>query len=246
MKSFLAAIQFLTIIPMPGGQTIRDTDIESCVRFFPVVGLLIGCLVALCDHCISGLFPSLPAAVLTVLALLIITGGLHMDGLADTADGVFSVRARERMLAIMRDSRIGAMGVLAMVFIIALKIAALVPLPLPQRLAILVLMPIGGRFAMLLMLTALPYARKDGGLATLFITRRSWLNPVFAIIFLGASGWFVGAWMGLVATLAAVVAAGLVSWYIYLKLGGFTGDTIGAASEITETVLALVGLACIN
>ena len=246
MKSFLAAIQFLTIIPVPGGQTVREADIERCAPFFPVVGLLIGCLVALFDHFISGLFPSFPAAVLTVLALLIITGGLHMDGLADTADGVFSVRARERMLEIMRDSRIGAMGVLAIVFIIALKIAALVPLPLPQRLAILVLMPIGGRFAMLLMLTALPYARKDGGLATLFIARRSWLNPVFAIIFLGAAGWFVGAWTGLVATLAAVVAAGLVSWYIYRKIGGFTGDTIGAASEITETVLALAGLACIN
>jgi len=246
MKAFLAAIQFLTIIPVPWGKRIGAADIERCAPFFPVVGLLIGCLVALFDYFVSGLFPSLPAAVLTVLVLLTITGGLHMDGLADTADGVFSVRSRERMLEIMRDSRIGAMGVLAIVFIIALKIAALVPLPLPQRLAILVLMPIGGRFAMLLMLTALPYARKDGGLATLFINRRSWLNPFFALIFLGAAGWFLGSWMGLVAALTAVVAAGLVSWYIYRKLGGFTGDTIGAASEITETVLALAGLAFIH
>jgi adenosylcobinamide-GDP ribazoletransferase len=104
-------------------------------------------------------------------------------------------------------------------------------------------MPIGGRFAMLFMLTALPYARKDGGLASLFIARRSWMNPVFAFIFLGAAGWFVGAWMGLAAALAAFAAAGLVSWYIYRKLGGFTGDTIGAVSEITETALALAGLA---
>jgi adenosylcobinamide-GDP ribazoletransferase len=138
------------------------------------------------------------------------------------------------------------MGVMAIVFISALKIAALAPLPLPQRLAIIVLMPIGGRFAMLLMLTALPYARKDGGLATLFIARRSWLNPVFALIFLVAAGWFIGAGIGLAAALAAVVAACLVSWHIYRKLGGFTGDTIGAVSEITETVLALAGLALIT
>jgi len=246
MKAFFAAIQFLTVIPVPGAKNIRETDIERCAPFFPLVGLLIGCLVALFDYFVSGFFPSLPATVLTVLVLLTITGGLHMDGLADTADGVFSVRSRERMLEIMRDSRIGAMGVLAIVFIIALKISALAPLPLPQRLAILVLMPIGSRFAMLLMLTALPYARKDGGLATLFIARRTWLNPAFALIFLGAAGWFLGAWMGLVAVLTAVVAAGLVSWYIYSKLGGFTGDTIGAASEITETILALAGLAFIN
>jgi adenosylcobinamide-GDP ribazoletransferase len=246
MKAFFAAIQFLTIIPVPGAKGIGTADIERCAPFFPFVGLLIGSVVALFAYLISSLFPSFPAAVLSVLALLIITGGLHMDGLADTADGVFSVRSRDRMLEIMRDSRIGAMGVLAIVFTIALKISALTPLPLPQRLAILVLMPIGGRFAMLFMLTVLPYARKDGGLATLFIARRSWLNPFFALIFLGTAGWFIGAWLGIVATSAAVVAAGLVSWHIYHKLGGFTGDTIGAASEIAETALALAGLAFIT
>ncbi len=250
MKSLLAAFQFLTVIPLPGGGNIGEKEIAGSLPFFPVVGLVIGLAAAAGDFVCAALFPPGVAAVLTVLLLVLITGGLHLDGLADTADGIFSVRDRERMLAIMRDSRIGTMGVLAVVFVIALKIAALAPLTHVQRLGILLLMPVAGRTAMLLMLTALPYARKEGGLASLFIRRRSWLHPAFALIFLVLSGWILaaGGWLptpetGLIMILSGVVAAALVTAWVYRKLGGYTGDTVGAAAEITETAVALAGLA---
>ena len=250
MKSLFAALQFLTVIPLPGAKGIGEKEIAGSLPFFPVVGLVIGLAAAAGDFFFAALFPPGVAAVLTVLLLVLITGGLHLDGLADTADGIFSVRDRERMLAIMRDSRIGTMGVLAVVFVIALKIAALAPLTHVQRLGILLLMPVAGRTAMLLMLTALPYARKEGGLASLFIRRRSWLHPAFALIFLVLSGWILaaGGWLptpetGLIMILSGVVAAALVTAWVYRKLGGYTGDTVGAAAEITETAVALAGLA---
>ncbi len=250
MKSLFAAFQFLTVIPLPGGKGIGEKDIAGSLPYFPVVGLVIGLVAAAGDFVFTLLFPPGVAAILTVLLLVLVTGGLHLDGLADTADGIFSVRSRERMLEIMRDSRIGTMGVLAIVFVIALKIAALAPLVHIQRLGIIILMPIAGRMAMLLMLTALPYARRDGGLATLFIRSRSWLNPAFAMFFLvftgwllGAGGWLFSPWTGIVLALGGIAAAGLAAWFIYRKLGGFTGDTIGAVAEITETVVALAGLA---
>ncbi|HQJ31558.1 MAG TPA: adenosylcobinamide-GDP ribazoletransferase, partial [Syntrophales bacterium] len=117
MKALLAAFQFLTTIPLPGGKGTGEGDIAGSLPFFPVVGLLIGMAAAAGDFVFSLLFPPGVAAVLTVLLLVLITGGLHLDGLADTADGIFSVRNRERMLEIMRDSRIGTMGVLAVVFV---------------------------------------------------------------------------------------------------------------------------------
>jgi len=250
MKALLAAFQFLTTIPLPGGKGTGEGDIAGSLPFFPVVGLLIGMAAAAGDFVFSLLFPPGVAAVLTVLLLVLITGGLHLDGLADTADGIFSVRNRERMLEIMRDSRIGTMGVLAVVFLLALKIAALAPLVHIQRLGIIILMPIAGRTAMLLMLTALPYARKDGGLASLFIRRRSWLNPLFAMIFMVCTGLFLGAegWLptpgaGLILSVTGVAAAALVIALVHRKLGGFTGDTVGAVAELTETAVALAGLA---
>lgn len=250
MKALLAAFLFLTVIPLPGGRGIGEKDIAGSLPFFPVVGLVIGGVAAAGDLAFLLLFPPGLAAVLTILLFVLITGGLHLDGLADTADGIFSVRDRERMLEIMRDSRIGTMGVLAILFVIALKISALAPLLSVQRLGIIILMPIAGRMAMLLMLNALPYARKDGGLATLFLRRRSWWHPAFAMIFLVFTGWLLGAggwmpspWSGLLMALSGIAAAGLTAGLIHRKLGGFTGDTVGAAAEITETAVALTGLA---
>ncbi|MDI9571366.1 MAG: adenosylcobinamide-GDP ribazoletransferase [Pseudomonadota bacterium] len=250
MKALIAAFRFLTTFPVPGGKGIEEKDIAHSLPFFPVVGLFIGGTAALGDFVFSLLLPPGVAAVLTVLLLVLITGGLHLDGLADTADGIFSVRNRERMLEIMRDSHIGTMGVLALLFVLALKIAALAPLPHDRRLGILILMPLAGRAAMLLMLTALPYARKDGGLASLFIRHRSWGHPVFAMIFtivtgliLGGGGWLPSPGAGLLTALGGIVAATLTVALIYRRLGGFTGDTVGAAAEIAETAAALTGLA---
>ena len=123
MRPLLAAIQFLTVIPFPKSFTGGEKELARCMPFFPVVGLLIGIIIAAFDHVMGLIFPPLPANVMTVIAMTVISGGLHMDGLADTADGFFSARPRERVLEIMRDSRTGVMGVLAVVFVIVLKVS---------------------------------------------------------------------------------------------------------------------------
>src|SRR5512136_2286178 len=118
MKPLLTAIQFLTVIPFPKNFVSGEKELEKCVPYFPVVGLLIGIIVAAFDYFIGIILPPFPASVITVIAMTGISGGLHMDGLADTADGFFSSRPREKVLEIMRDSRIGVMGVIAVVFVI--------------------------------------------------------------------------------------------------------------------------------
>lgn len=237
MKGLFAAIGFLTVLPVPRTLQGDGRVLAGGVPFFPLVGLLIGAVTAAADMVFVRVLPPLPAALLTVLVLTVLTGGLHLDGLADTADGLFSVRARERMLEVMRDSRIGTMGVLAVVFVLGLKIGAVAALAAPDRSAALVLAPLAGRGAASYMLTALPYARPEGGLAAPFIVRRSWWNPLFAAVFLLSAGAFLGGVRGVGWAAASGGVAMAMTVYVGRKLGGFTGDTVGAAVEVAETVL---------
>jgi adenosylcobinamide-GDP ribazoletransferase len=243
IRPLLAAIQFLTVIPFPKSFTGGEKELEKCVPFFPVVGLLIGIIIAAFDHVVGLIFPPLPANVMTVIAMTCISGGLHMDGLADTADGFFSARPRELVLEIMRDSRTGVMGVLAVVFVIVLKVSVLISLFPPIRPGIIVLMALAGRCSFVMMMTALPYVRREGGLATAFGVGKSWLNVLWTSAFLLAAGWLAGHWMGLAASFSALLMAVLFSVYCFRKIGGYTGDTLGAGCEITEIIPAIAALA---
>jgi adenosylcobinamide-GDP ribazoletransferase len=243
MKRFFAALQFLTILPVPKGWGGDEWFLMRSIPFFPLIGLLIGLITAVFDHVVGMLFPPLPASVFTILVLIALTGGLHMDGLADTADGFFSARPRDRMMEIMRDSRIGVMGVLAIVFVLLLKVSLLAFLTASSRWVFLLLMPLAGRSAIVLLMTALPYARPEGGLATVFMQRQSWLHCLSAWgLMLAMSVWLLqGA--GLVAFLAALGFTVLFTIYNRYKIGGYTGDTLGAASELVEMAPLLVAVA---
>jgi adenosylcobinamide-GDP ribazoletransferase len=210
MKAFMAAIQFLTLFPVSCNCARRD--LGRSTFFFPLVGLLLGGVMVLVNRALSAVFPPAPVIVLIVIAMLAVSGGLHMDGLADTADGFFSARPRERILEIMKDSRTGAMGVMAIVSVFCLKIAALLSVPTGLRGSTLLLMPLAGRCALVIAMAALPYARSGDGLGRAG---------------LGAAG--------------CVVALTLVfSFWCRGKIGGFTGDTLGAACELAELVPPLV------
>jgi adenosylcobinamide-GDP ribazoletransferase len=213
------------------------------VRYFPLIGILIGLGVAGLDYGLCLVFAPLPASVIAVIALIGASGGLHMDGLADTADGFFSSRPRERILEIMKDSRIGAMGVIAIVLVILLKVATLASVPAGLRFAVLILMPLAGRTALVIHLALLPYARAEGGLGTVFLQNRSRIDAVFATGILGVFGWIVAGMEGLIAGGLAVAGTLIFSIWCRRKIGGFTGDTLGAACEIAELAPALVGAA---
>jgi adenosylcobinamide-GDP ribazoletransferase len=242
MKRLLAAIQFLTILPVPRGLCPDERALGGSLPFFPVVGLGIGATVAAIDWGLGFLFPAGVTSVLAAILLIAASGGLHIDGLADTADGFFSARPRERILEIMRDSRTGPMGVAAIVCVVALKIALFASVAAPGRTWVLLLTPVAGRCALLIQMALLPYLRPEG-LARVFHRNRSPLHLFWAPAFLIAAGGIAGGLPGLLAGGISLLFAFLFAAYVRRKIGGLTGDTLGASCECTELAPALVASA---
>jgi len=242
MRTFLAALQFLTIVPVPS-RAVSPHHLEHAAWFFPLVGLLIGASAAALDFGLAHLLPAPPLSVLTVMALLGISGCFHLDGLADTADGFLSSRPRERILEIMKDSRSGPMAIAAVVCVLALKMTALAALP-PERWwprgAAILLMALAGRCALVWEMAVLRYARPEGGLAAIFAKQRMLWPAAWALVILAAAGWLTLGRAGLLAAGAAVLVTLLFCLYCHRKIGGYTGDTLGAACEIAEVVPALM------
>lgn len=238
MKPLVAALGFLTVFPLPARWQGEEALARS-LPFFPVAGLLFGIVAAAFAAGLGCLLPPAPAGVLLVIAMALLSGGLHVDGLADTADGFFSSRSKEGILEIMRDSRTGAMGAAAVACVLLLKCAAMAALPPHGCVRAAFLMPLAGRCSLVLVMTWLPYARPGGGLATVFGSARPW-HALWAAAVAGAAGWFAAGWRGLAAAAFATIAAALLSLWSRRKIGGYTGDTLGATCEIVEAIPPLV------
>jgi len=243
MKRLCAALGFLTVMPLPAACRHTEWDLMGSVAFFPLVGLLIGLSAAGICVMLEGVFPPLVLAVLLVGWLAMVHGGLHLDGLADTADGFLSHHGRERVLAIMRDSHIGAFGCLAMGGILALKVTALVSLPQEYRMKAIFLAPLVGRCIMVPMLGFLPPARMDG-LASFFhrdqTVWRSVGESMAAMVVLLGAAWLTMGFAGLLAAVVVMATIGLFVYWCWRRIDGITGDTIGAANEIAEMLVLLV------
>ncbi|MBI5419722.1 MAG: adenosylcobinamide-GDP ribazoletransferase [Deltaproteobacteria bacterium] len=239
MIPFFAALRFLTILPIPARWCGGEDELGRSIPFFTAVGLCIGGLAAVSDYLLRRILPPFPAAVLVVIVLLAASGGLHIDGLADTADGFFSFRTRDRILEIMRDSRTGPMGAAAVACVIALKIAVLASVPRPLRWGTVLLMPVAGRCALAVTMALLPYARTNGGLCHWFLKGRPARQAAWAFAVFAFAAWWALGWMGLVIAGTSVISALLFAGYSYRRIGGFTGDTLGAACELVEMIPAL-------
>jgi adenosylcobinamide-GDP ribazoletransferase len=238
MKHLAAALGFLSVFPLPA-RWQEQAALARSLPYFPVVGLVFGAVAAALAAGLAELLPPAPAGVLLVIALALLSGGLHVDGLADTADGFFSSRPKERILEIMRDSRTGAMGAAAVASVLLLKYAAVASLPPHWFVRGAFLMPLAGRCSLLLAMIWLPYARPGGGLATVFGSARPW-HALWAVVLLGGSSWFVATWRGLAAAALVIIVTALLSRWSWRKIGGYTGDTLGATCEIIEAIPALV------
>lgn len=246
------ALQFLTRLPLPLQPDFTPAAAARSVTWFPLAGLVIGCLLTLSVGA-SSLLPPLPAAVLALAVWIALSGGLHLDGWMDTADGVLSHRSRERMLEIMRDSRVGAMGVIAGMLLLLFKFSLLSVLLQPQmdRGAWMWLMtiPVWSRWWMCAAMIRWPKARADSGMAALFngaagrelagATAGAFIVAVMAPV---VGGMPVGAAVAAaLLSLFVCTAAGTVSaWWLTRKLGGLTGDTYGAMNEGLEALLLCV------
>ena len=238
MKAFLIALQFLSRIHLASQDVWTDEDFGRSVLFFPVVGLVIGLLLAALYTGLSFVFEPFGRAVLVVAFWFYVTGGLHADGYMDTADGLFSGRSRERMLEIMKDSRVGSGGVMAFVFLVLLKVSFLSQLEPKVAVFSLVAIPAAVRFGTLISIFQFPYARKEG-LGKAFVTygppHTTAKALVLALLPVFLCGPFYLALLG-----AAMILSLWANHGISRKLGGVTGDTYGAVIEGSEMVLLLL------
>ncbi len=241
MAGFWAAWRFLTIIPLPGAMGTDRKSLARSLPFFPLIGILIGLIMSRTAYLAWHILPPVVAAVILTFAMLAISGGFHLDGLADSADGLFSARPREQKLTIMRDSRIGAMGVIALIMVILVKVSCLATMGMERAMLAAFLMPLAGRSLMVFSMTLAPYIRKQGA-ASLFYTTPAKLRKIaiWAGVVLYAGAWYSGHTKALAAILTALLATLLWTGYCRLKLGGATGDTLGACCEIAEMMVAVV------
>jgi adenosylcobinamide-GDP ribazoletransferase len=233
-RDLVTSLRFLTRLPIPGSPPLCGPG-ESLAAF-PLAGLVLGLLVAVLDALLGQLrLPFFTRDVLAVLALVLLTGGLHLDGLMDTCDGLWGGHTPERRLEIMRDSRVGGYGVLAGAGVLLLKLAALAALPLHQRTAALIVAPALGRWVLVLAAALFPPARPDG-LGAAF--RRA-VAPARLTIAM-ASGLAIVAVAGGGSGLTAWLACSTVTWLagraMLRKIPGLTGDTYGALAELAEVV----------
>ncbi len=239
MKTFILTLQFFTRIPIHAEIAAEEGDFAKGIVYFPVVGLIIGSFNLLiykaAELIAGGLFP----AVCCLLANTAITGALHLDGIADTCDGIFSSRSRDRMLEIMRDSRIGTNGTLAILFDVLLRLALLNSMGgTPVMLSIL-LAPVIAKTLVVLLISISIYARPGQGMGTLFLGKLSTARTMAAYaIGAGLTLIFLKLW-GLVVLLACMIICLGFKQMVYVKIQGMTGDTLGAANEVIEIAVLI-------
>lgn len=255
MTALLAAIGLLTRVPVR--RAFSESEVASAVAFYPLVGAAVGSMqlavlwVAAvflpAQTAIAGGATRVPAGVLAVclVALAVwITGALHLDGLADAADGFGGGRSREEVLTIMRDPRVGAYGAVAIALLLLVKVACLEAL-IERRAAMVPLLaaPIAGRWAMAALGAWLPYARTGGGLGAVAGGpgggRGLAVATASSVLLLVAAGGGRAVAFGAVTAGLTTVAAGLAC---RRRIGGFTGDTLGATGELAEAAVLLTAV----
>ncbi len=233
---FLSALGFVTILPTGGNYMFTARGMTA---FFPLVGLVVGGLLAVFDLAVRAFWNPDAAGLLDVIFLIVITGAFHLDGLADTADGLFSHRPRERMLEIMKDSRIGAMGVVALFTVLSLKWAGAAGLKETgmSRTLALVLVPTYSRSALLFGIRFLPYGRAEGTGKGHFDKPLPAKDFIWTLIPLGLS-LFLG-FRGMILNAAFTMTVPCILYYYRKKMGCVTGDMLGAMVEAGEAILFL-------
>jgi adenosylcobinamide-GDP ribazoletransferase len=241
IRQLAAAIAFLTRLPVPSRAAFDTKDVARSMRWFPLVGLLIGGFLAAGLLLFTRLFPALVTGLLTVAIEALLTGALHLDGLADTADGL-SARDREDVLRIMRDHAIGSYGAVALILAVALK-AAMIGTLIERGVALpyLALMPVLGRWSLVFLSATQPYARRtaqegapSAGAVTDFVGRVELSASSATAIPLS---FLLAGWRGFGAFVVVAAVSALWGSYCRRRIGGVTGDTLGTGAEISEVLV---------
>jgi adenosylcobinamide-GDP ribazoletransferase len=248
MRGLVTAIRTLTVVPVPGPEAGRPA---SALPWFPLVGAALGAVAfGIARGCESLCAEGAPfhqlrwpagVAVLVLGSWTWLTGALHLDGLADWADGRFGARDRERALVIMKDSRIGAFGAIALVLVLVAKWAALARIiEHPDLLGWLVTVPAVSRFAQVELAVSLPYARPEGGTAAAFVNGARLSHRLVALLLAAGAAIALAGPAGIGGLVVGWALARLHGRGCRRRFGGVTGDLLGAGSELIETALLFI------
>ena len=244
MKRFISILQFMTRIPI-NIDTGFDEEFHKTITYFPLVGLVLGVLIYIIGLVSGIFFDSFITSIIVTLALVILTGGLHIDGLGDTFDAIYSYRDKERMLEIMKDSRLGTNSLLAIMFLILLKIGFIYSIINNNLLWTIIFMPVVARLGVIVMMykTVTP---RENGMGNLFIGKASTSMFTIAILYtiiliIGISKLIFLAStfeaMMLISTIIILfIFNNLFKKHIYIKIDGVTGDILGCTIELGELI----------
>jgi adenosylcobinamide-GDP ribazoletransferase len=251
LRLFFIALQFFTRLPVPRWVGFEPDWLQHASRYFPAAGIVVGAVTAAVYAVSLYLWPQAIAVLLSTAAGIYLTGALHEDGFADTCDGFGGGYTPERVLEIMKDSRIGAYGAIGIGLLIAIKCVALISLPAWSVVAALLLAHPLSRLASAALIWRLQYVKAAGKakpLAQEMSTAEFCIAAVtvlFAALAIGFAGWM--SWPGIVigAMAAAGAAIGMVRFFIR-RIGGYTGDCLGAVQQVSEVAFYLVLLAMLS
>lgn len=246
---FLYALQFLTITPIPWRREVSPEELGRSAGYFPVVGLIIGLILVGLNWLFGLILPAAVVSALLIVSLVVITGVLHLDGFADTCDGIAGHKATEDRWRVMHDSRVGGFSIVGIVLLLLVKYVSLNSIPLPLMMTTLVLMPVISRWATVYAIFAYPYA-KPSGLGKAFKQGTSWPRFTMATLIALAVAIGLAQLIGLAIMFLIWVMTVVMAAYLKSKFSGLTGDTYGAINEVAEvgvlilvTLLARLGLA---
>ncbi|MHB8846520.1 MAG: adenosylcobinamide-GDP ribazoletransferase [Nitrospirota bacterium] len=245
LHKFITALQFLTIFTVRKDHEVDENDLARSMVYFPFVGFVVGIVLVYADKVLLRVFPDAISNIFLVLLSVLITRALHIDGLADSMDGIMGGKDPESRLAIMRDSRIGTAGVVGVFFVLLIKYVCLNNLFDEYKTAALLTAPAFSRWAQMLMMFEANYGREDGmGKAFVGHVRLGGLAAA-SVISLGISAFVIinePRTIVLAAVIPCLVALFTMvwRWFVVRKVGGVTGDSVGAISEMTEALTLLL------
>lgn len=235
MQRFIATLQFLTRITIIKNPEY-DKDFKKGIIYFPLVGLVLGAILAGIYKGIINFLPSTATSIFVMAIYIVLTGGFHLDGLGDTFDGFYSSRTKEEILVIMKDSRLGSNGVIVIIFSLLIKTFTLASFTEDKAFLALLLMPMMGRLASVYGSYKIPYAREKG-LGHIYIDAITTKEVVYAT-FIAVIITFVD-----INSLPFIIVVGLFSMafksHSKNMINGMTGDTLGALCELTEIIYLL-------
>jgi len=239
IKDFALAWRLLTVIPLPFVREDIERAAGRSVGYYPLVGLGLGLLLVGAYWLLHFLLPTNLTAALLLTLWAGLTGLLHLDGLMDSCDGLLPPRSPARRLEIMKDSRVGAFGVVGAILLLLLKYNTLLALPAPSTIPALIVIPSLARSAMTWQMARYPLARREG-LSVFFGQGLGQAQLLLAGLVAAATAWLALGWLvGSVLLLLTWLGATLLARFALARLGGLTGDIYGATCEVIEVVLLM-------